>query len=52
MLSVLEKSERAESVLTMEPSAVMRLTADLNGMSMTVDEFQAITESEPGYALN
>lgn len=46
MLSVLED---VESVLEIEPEAVTRLTADMNGMSMSVGEFLAVQDGEPGY---
>lgn len=46
MLSVLDD---VESVLEIEPDAIRRLTADMNGMSMTVEEFRAAEEGEPGY---
>ncbi|HVJ84896.1 MAG TPA: Uma2 family endonuclease [Caulifigura sp.] len=49
MLSVLDD---VESVLEIEPDAIKRLTADMNGMSMTVEEFRAAEEGEPGYRFD
>jgi Uma2 family endonuclease len=46
MLSVLDD---VESVLEIEPETVTRLTADMNGMSMSVEEFRAVQDGEPGY---
>jgi Uma2 family endonuclease len=46
MLSVLEE---AESVLELEPEDVSRLMAEMNGTSMSVEEFRAVEDCEPGY---
>jgi Uma2 family endonuclease len=46
MLSVLQE---AESVLDLEPEDIARLTADMNGMPLSVKEFRAVDDCEPGY---
>ncbi len=46
MISVLDE---VESVLDIEPTTISRLSADMNGMQMTVEEFSAVEEGDPGY---
>jgi Uma2 family endonuclease len=41
--------DEPRSVLELEPKRIHRLTSDMNGMSMTVDDFRAATDEEPGY---